>query len=46
MTMNKRELKYLDKSDEEVEEELLKRLREIKELLREIRNIFKEAGVE
>ncbi len=36
------ELKYADLSDEEVEELILKRLREIKELLREIRDIFKE----
>lgn len=40
------ELKYVDLSDEEVEELLLKRLAEMKELLREIRDILREMGGE
>jgi hypothetical protein len=40
-----RELKYLDLSDEEVEELILKRLREIKQVLSEIRDILRRAGV-
>jgi len=39
-------LKYADLSDEEVEELLLKRLAEMKELLREIRDILREMGGE
>lgn len=40
------ELKYADLSDEEVEELLLKRLREAKRLLREIRDLLKEMSGE
>lgn len=43
--MSERELKYLDLSDEEVEELILKRLREIKQVLSEIRDILRRAGV-
>ncbi|MCC6040485.1 MAG: hypothetical protein LM565_06660 [Thermofilum sp.] len=43
--MSGRELKYLDLSDEEVEELILKRLREIKQVLSEIRDILRRAGV-
>jgi len=39
-------LKYADLSDEEVEELLLKRLREMKELLREVRDLLKQIGGE
>jgi len=39
-------LKYADLSDEEVEELLLERLSEMKELLREIRDILREMGGE
>jgi len=38
------ELRYSELSDEEVEELLLKRLREIKELLREILRELRVAG--
>jgi len=38
-------LKYAEASDEEVEEMLLKRLKEIRSLLEEIKTIFKQAGV-
>ena len=37
-------LKYLEASDEEVEEKLLARLREMKQLLKEIRDLLREAG--
>lgn len=37
-------LKYLDLSDEEIEELILKRLKEIKYLLQEILKVLKEAG--
>jgi hypothetical protein len=40
-----RELKYLDLGDEEVEELILKRLREIKQVLSEIRDILRRAGI-
>ncbi len=43
--MSGRELKYLDLSDEEVEELILKRLREIKQVLSEIRDILRRAGI-
>ena len=39
-------LKYADLSDEEVEELLLKRLRDMKELLREVRDLLKQIGGE
>ena len=39
-------LKYADLSDEEVEELLLRRLREMKELLREVRDLLKQIGGE
>ncbi|GEM_PF-373892 len=39
-----KKLKYADLSDSEVEELIMKRLREMKELLKEIRDILKEAG--
>jgi len=39
------ELRYLDLSDEEVEELILRRLREIKQVLSEIRDILRRAGV-
>jgi len=39
-----KKLKYTDLSDSEVEELIMKRLREMKELLKEIRDILKEAG--
>ena len=39
-------LKYADLSDEEVEELLFKCLAEMKELLREIRDILREMGGE
>ncbi len=42
--MAKKDLKYKDLSDDEVEELLSKRLKEIKELLREILDLLKEAG--
>ncbi len=38
------ELKYADLSYEEVELLIMKRLKEMNELLREIRDILKEAG--
>lgn len=38
------ELRYASLSDEEVEQLLLQRLREIKELLREIRDVLRKAG--
>jgi len=41
---DERKLKYADLSDSEVEELIMKRLREMKELLREIRDLLKEAG--
>lgn len=43
--MSGRELKYLDLGDEEVEELILKRLREIKQVLSEIRDILRRAGI-
>lgn len=43
--MSGRELKYLDLSDEEVEELILRRLREIKQVLSEIRDILRRAGI-
>jgi len=39
------ELKYLELSDDEVEELILKRLREIKQVLSEIREVLRRAGV-
>ncbi|MCD6563743.1 MAG: hypothetical protein J7K23_07525 [Thermoproteales archaeon] len=44
--MGEEKLKYANLSDEEVEELLLKRLREMKELLREIRDLLKSIGGE
>ena len=41
--MNKK-LKYLELSDEEVEELIRERLSEMKQLLKEIRDILQEAG--
>ena len=38
------ELKYIKLSDEEVEELIQRRLKEMKELLKEILKILKEAG--
>jgi len=46
MRMSRKELKYADLSDEEVERLIQKRLEEIKELLKEIRDIFRKAGGE
>ncbi|WP_263971738.1 hypothetical protein [Infirmifilum lucidum] len=43
--MSERKLKYVELSDEEVEEMVLKRLKEVKALLEEIKAIFKQAGV-
>lgn len=43
--MSVEKLKYSEASDEEVEEMLLKRLKEIRSLLEEIKTIFKQAGV-
>ncbi len=43
--MSGEELRYLDLSDEEVEELILRRLREIKQVLSEIRDILRRAGV-
>ncbi|MGB9709272.1 MAG: hypothetical protein ACP5II_03595 [Infirmifilum sp.] len=43
--MSEKELKYVELSDEEVEELVLKRLKEIRELLEEIKRIFEKAGV-
>ncbi|WP_460025116.1 hypothetical protein [Infirmifilum sp. SLHALR2] len=43
--MSAEKLKYAEVSDEEVEEMLLKRLKEIRSLLEEIKTIFKQAGV-
>jgi predicted nuclease of predicted toxin-antitoxin system len=37
-------LKYVDLSDEEVEQLILQRLREIRKLLEEIRDILRKAG--
>ncbi|ABL78235.1 hypothetical protein [Thermofilum pendens] len=37
--------KYVDLSDEEVEELIRKRLREIKDVLSDIKQILEEAGV-
>ncbi len=37
-------LKYVDLSDEEVEQLILQRLREIRKLLEEIREILRKAG--
>jgi uncharacterized protein YutE (UPF0331/DUF86 family) len=42
---SEKELKYKDLSDEEVEELIQKRLREIKNVLMEIKEILQEAGV-
>jgi len=39
-----RELKYAELSDEEIEQLILQRLREIRKLLEEIREILKRAG--
>ena len=39
-------LRYLELSDEEVEELILRRLKEIKQLLAEIRDILRKAGME
>lgn len=39
-----RELKYVGLSDEEVEQLILQRLREIRKLLEEIRDILRKAG--
>ncbi len=39
-------LKYLELSDEEVEEMILRRLREIRRLLEEIRDVLRRAGVD
>ncbi len=44
--MGEEKLKYINLSDEEVEELLLKRLKEMKELLREIRDLLKSIGGE
>lgn len=43
--MKERELKYAELSDEEVEELILKRLKEVKEILKEIRDTLKKIGV-
>ena len=43
--MSGEELKYLELSDDEVEELILKRLREIKQVLSEIREVLRRAGV-
>ncbi len=37
-------LKYINLSDEEIEELIMARVREMKELLREIRDLLKMAG--
>ncbi len=42
--MSEVKLKYLEASDEEVEEKLLAQLREMKQLLKEIRDLLREAG--
>jgi len=42
--MTSEKLKYADLKDEEVEKLLMKRLKEMKELLKEILSILKEAG--
>jgi uncharacterized protein YutE (UPF0331/DUF86 family) len=42
---SEKELKYKDLSDEEVEELIQKRLKEIKNVLTEIKEILQEAGV-
>jgi len=39
-----KKLKYLELSDEEVEELIRERLSEMKQLLKEIRDILREAG--
>jgi len=39
-----RELKYADLSDEEVEQLILQRLKEIRKLLEEMREILRRAG--
>lgn len=44
--MKEEKLKYVDLSDEEVEELLLRRLREMKALLREIRDLLRQIGGE
>jgi len=44
--MEEKELKYLDLSDEEVELRILERLREMKQVLREIRDLLKSMGGE
>lgn len=38
------ELRYADLPDEEVEQLILQRLREIKELLREVRDVLKKGA--
>lgn len=43
--MSGEELKYLELSDDEVEELILKRLQEIKQVLSEIREVLRRAGV-
>lgn len=43
--MSEKSLKYANLSDEEVEEKILERLREIRSLLEEIKSIFVRAGV-
>jgi len=42
--MTSEKLKYADLKDEEVEKLLMKRLKEMRELLKEILSILKEAG--
>ncbi len=46
MSSEKRNLKYLDVSDDEVDMMMLQRLREIKELLKEIKELFEAVQVE
>jgi len=43
--MSGEQLKYRDLSDDEVEELILKRLREIRGLLEEIKGVLEKAGV-
>jgi len=38
------ELRYVELSDEEVDQLILQRLREIKELLKELRDVLKKAS--
>lgn len=44
MEKRSEDLKYLNLSDEEIEELIQKRLKEMKRLLKEILEILKEAG--